>query len=625
MKALKEKRIGLRSLWRRGLVILSLFALLLAAGCSSDSGGDEGGSGSASAPGKTIVGATIVEDPAAVGEAQYAGFPIKLDGIKALVRYNDNTTGEITDPSRFIVGPAQGSDSMSSGYYVGGYPYYDVYLKDSGNGYNERILAGRLDFSAKGVKEATEIHWHGSLGKKTYYSDDIPDFSGISLEIKYDELSHKVLQLPKDWDYWNFSERTDPDQPFLKVTLPGAAIISDARIPLDEIYYAEKIEFDPAPAFADPTFVFETTVTYSNLGVKQVRPNVYLDTDDVSYTPGGGGTATKPDRPSDFMEVFQIYNYGAVNSAWLKRVGDSKLKVTYTGGEARTYSLPEVASMRYLDDWRTGDPNPDQWRNYGLMLIDAPVRPWRDSDADGATDKKANAVNYKKGAAIQFQYRGIKMDPIKPPIYGTYIGITVASKDGQDVKYSIMGKGTYPDSGMDNVNTLAKKLTVTATYGLYTDKTNTATIEVDPDPGAVNSSTGRYDRYPGTGAVGAYTQGGPNDADDVYSYYGLRYGIQKALLPSGTAVDKDSVDLTAYDGVPYYDERFPAAYPGYADTKRGEPDKKATITRTKDKVIKVLVNYEPPAECGSWVDRPNVKVFKNGSITVSCEDMPPTP
>jgi len=81
MKALKEKRISLRSLWRRGLVILSLFALVFAS-CSESGGGDSDGSGS----GRRVLSIEVVEDP--VG-AQYLGTPVNLDGLVLHVKYGD--------------------------------------------------------------------------------------------------------------------------------------------------------------------------------------------------------------------------------------------------------------------------------------------------------------------------------------------------------------------------------------------------------------------------------------------------------------------------------------------------------------------------------------------------------
>jgi len=92
MKALKEKRIRLRSLWRRGLVILSLFALVFAS-CNS-SGGDE----------KETDPETTLEDRNAINvivkgnlAKQYEGVEIDLSGITVEVTYlNNGATDTVT-------------------------------------------------------------------------------------------------------------------------------------------------------------------------------------------------------------------------------------------------------------------------------------------------------------------------------------------------------------------------------------------------------------------------------------------------------------------------------------------------------------------------------------------------
>jgi len=82
MKALKEKRISLRSLWRRGLVILSLFALVFAScGDSSSSGDDSSG-------GLRVVEISVASQPT---EDQYLGQPVDLTGMELTVKYNDGS------------------------------------------------------------------------------------------------------------------------------------------------------------------------------------------------------------------------------------------------------------------------------------------------------------------------------------------------------------------------------------------------------------------------------------------------------------------------------------------------------------------------------------------------------
>jgi len=89
MKALKEKRIGLRSLLRRGLVILSLFALVFAFASCADSDGDD----DTSQPPITNTDPPVSKGtvPARIEivswptNDQYEGYPLDLTGLEVRV------------------------------------------------------------------------------------------------------------------------------------------------------------------------------------------------------------------------------------------------------------------------------------------------------------------------------------------------------------------------------------------------------------------------------------------------------------------------------------------------------------------------------------------------------------
>jgi len=114
MKALKEKRVSLRSLFRRSLVILSLLALAFAiASCSSDSG-DSGGTTESkpqeSQPGSqpvVVPDKPIVSDMTVISHPKnpsYEGAFPDLTGLEVLVKWN-NGTSTIEDGSKFTVYP----------------------------------------------------------------------------------------------------------------------------------------------------------------------------------------------------------------------------------------------------------------------------------------------------------------------------------------------------------------------------------------------------------------------------------------------------------------------------------------------------------------------------------------
>jgi hypothetical protein len=84
MKALKEKRLSLRSFLRRGLVILSLFALAFASAACNSSGGDEGdttGTGTTTPPPPRALSITIVSGKSATND-WFQGCEPDLTGIE---------------------------------------------------------------------------------------------------------------------------------------------------------------------------------------------------------------------------------------------------------------------------------------------------------------------------------------------------------------------------------------------------------------------------------------------------------------------------------------------------------------------------------------------------------------
>jgi len=93
MKALKEKRLSLRSFLRRGLVILSLLALAFASASCSDSSGDEGDSKDTPPPAQTkrVKDITVLEQPA---NKWFQGMPPDPTGMKVKVEWDDGTPAE---------------------------------------------------------------------------------------------------------------------------------------------------------------------------------------------------------------------------------------------------------------------------------------------------------------------------------------------------------------------------------------------------------------------------------------------------------------------------------------------------------------------------------------------------
>ena len=104
MKALKEKRISLRSLWRRGLVILSLFALVFA---SCNTSGDDSGSSSGPVDNGNVTDTRIIERVviSRPTKPQYFGQLVDLTGVTATVYYHVSGGGNasVEDPVTDII------------------------------------------------------------------------------------------------------------------------------------------------------------------------------------------------------------------------------------------------------------------------------------------------------------------------------------------------------------------------------------------------------------------------------------------------------------------------------------------------------------------------------------------
>jgi len=118
MKALKEKRVSLRSLFRRSLVILSVLALAFAAaGCSSstDGGGELPTSGTEQptngTSGPSLPGMEWVSDMQVIdhpGKPSFEGARPELDGLKVMVTWKQNgkiTRQKVLGPENFEVYP----------------------------------------------------------------------------------------------------------------------------------------------------------------------------------------------------------------------------------------------------------------------------------------------------------------------------------------------------------------------------------------------------------------------------------------------------------------------------------------------------------------------------------------
>ena len=175
MKALKEKRISLRSLWRMGLVVLSVFALAFAA-CGDSDSGSSGTPGTqipgnvAGGPVPTAITVEAMPLESTLGPV-HEGQLVSLAGIQLNVRYSDSSLKPLTDPSKLSVSPT---------IYIFGQSEYTLTYTDNG-----RALTVPIYFP--NVRRLIDLDVTGQMNKQRYRIDDQPDYTGLTVFGVYSE------------------------------------------------------------------------------------------------------------------------------------------------------------------------------------------------------------------------------------------------------------------------------------------------------------------------------------------------------------------------------------------------------------------------------------------------------
>jgi len=317
MKALKEKRISLRSLWRRGLVILSLFALVFAS-CNNT---DEPEGSTSSGPKKIPAQIRILSQPA---NPSYEGLAIDLSGLKAEVQYEGSTDWyPVTDLNRIKVTPNIGVcldtriyprwdngarvipvekyDTGTTIYTTefGSFPDYKfLYVEDGGQleiPTNTIDIKGGIDApkivplarvdgtwfdSAVGINSkyykvysAQGVQLTGSTKMKTksIFVDGRPDFSDLTCEAHYMDGREVPVPLQADTIKWQILPRYDSGDKeitgtgYLEVTIgyylppnrtmPASFGVSDYAV-YEEVFHVVSIDVTLPPEEEMPKFFY---------------------------------------------------------------------------------------------------------------------------------------------------------------------------------------------------------------------------------------------------------------------------------------------------------------------------------------------------------------------------------
>jgi len=574
MKALKEKRISLRSLWRRGLVILSLFALVFAS-CGDSSSSDE------SSAGPRVIDIQVVKAPA---NDQFLGLPVDLEGTVLKVIYSSGNSDTVTyKDGNFSAYPPIFTGSYNAKGGFDGITTCEI-------GYKNRAVTASFEGNAWGIirtdaKTNTVVDgalWgidsgYYSMGlnltgngpKEAYADDNDFNFSGLTLEAEY----YRVIEYP---------------------TATSPAILDRAK---------KAIKFQDVTYSIMPSYDMYTDGTGDSRGYVSVT----VGEDIYGVVPGGfaGITTTHElDRvhivtkvePLGFPSADDLaFFYWEPNDRayWLDKIGpDAKIRVSYSGGKPPKDIGIQEYSKKARIWWNERPENAVGNLNTGIGT----VKNIYDLDIVPVRYPLTTKANEKNG--IQIFYRGFSTDIIDVPVLTQLLTLKAdanpdTTKDGK-VEFD---PAETPDNDaredFDGSRGLSKLIVVTATYQAY----NVASVQktlvlrykawVDDD---VAAGATNYEPY--------YTFN--KDVTDAsyekqYNKWWQTYGKHKLPSFDGPVTVGHSVkeqDFTGQNGVGApsigvvsgYDSNFPdatAALGAYVFTRI--PDFTQNLSRAKDR------------------------------------------
>ena len=385
MKALKEKRISLRSLWRMGLVVLSVFALAFVACGNSDEGGgvltppDQSGNTSGPIP----VFISVEDMPlqyTSKGEA-YEGQKIMLDGIKLNVQSKDLKFTQENDIRRMTIkpnvyvytpNPAGGPNSVTPytlTYTSGGQPVETtVYFPNT-----KRLL---------------DLDVTGQMVKSTYLIDEVPQFypgltvNGVYSKDPNDPTKSYPDDTPPNWStmpgYFREPITLDITQPYHRWAWvwnasangnPGSFIDDDPGVLLSIGSYGEiasRIVGLPTPSVVDRQVILkgkrveiERLDQVRLIEVERITSTEGIFYDDPRLVSAVSSEAEMVQRVSNWIEFTSL--------------NDAKIRVYYTGGENvyRDYTIKELQTMGYAygNDWLNNVGYGGGWANLEIFPV----------------------------------------------------------------------------------------------------------------------------------------------------------------------------------------------------------------------------------------------------------------
>jgi len=477
MKALKEKRISLRSLWRRGLVILSLFALVFAScGDSSSESSD------IASAGPRVVSFGIRKGPA---NDQYFGQPVDLTGVELRVKYSDGTEGILTDTSKFITIPrvvtglyanwSTGADGGFAGmpgcfivYAAGGagneqwlsfdgVKVWGILRNDTTDNSGDELVAEWKDPGSYSL--GLRLTGTANVARTPVYEDlDNFNFSGLALEadyVWYDRVYETVLKEQRPLSFADVTWKINPSYK----NYDANGVCNGSLV----VTVGEDVEGVMSLGGAYPTGFSGKGVTTAVLLDK-----VYTI---IKDDPAAGKYGIKLANDPGFKPYF--FWQANTKKSWVGRLlekdEDAKLLVTYTSGETKERLIRNLAEK--VNIWNNANP---EWGG-----------PWNQYPPDINWDFDILPILYPLNAksnpepGITLYYRGATTK-VPVDVYTTLIGVSAVSKSGGDIYFDPIAKRDNDiDYGLPGSAGLASLLDVKASYQAYNDPSKQEDIPLE--------------------------------------------------------------------------------------------------------------------------------------------------
>jgi len=470
MKALKEKRISLRSLWRRGLVILSLFALVFASCGESDSGGESGGS-----PIRYI---EVIDNPA---NDQYYGKPVDLTGTTIVVHYENGKKETVTDTSKFTAYPR-----IVTGYYdvpSSGRPGF-VGMDRCKITYKDATAWAPFDGKVWGIWTTNTLQsgW-GPIGvpagrgdpglydlgihvtgyeklKRVAYADDEEfDISALTVEADYFYVNPDNGWIERDRKNISLDDVTWRILPSYEINVDKTSR-GYLYITVGKDYYEFMNLLMGGRGDVDPP---SGTAFYEGITTSLQMDTVYI-VDKIDLK-------TQPDLGDYFY--WQPNTFGA----WVDRLGkDARLVVSYTGGAPdKEFLISDLARRAPYPEnkkiWHNANPGMEGAEEQNPTFIDY--------DFDIVPIRYPLTVKKNPNPSIILYYRGAEKE-IPVDVFTTLVSVSAVSKSGGDIIFrpNKLRDNDIGNDGAPGKGDLADLMTVTATYQAYNNANAQATVEL---------------------------------------------------------------------------------------------------------------------------------------------------